>query len=170
MWQVVVFYWASETGRLRRLCDTFLPRCFGVSGRRAQGVAPLRRRVALRSVGKFCIRVCLIRVPFSRVLGTLILRRQFGARRLGVTIKNFRGTFCTGNRRYFDTAFKVAKMRGNGAAAAFAVRPTSWLAVPLSARLKQSITREEHSQEDNPWPQFSLRQSPACALGCNRAV
>ncbi len=50
---------------------------------------PTRRQAAHRLGGCIsqvvgCRRVCLIRVLFSRVLGTLIKRRQFGTRRSGV--------------------------------------------------------------------------------------
>jgi hypothetical protein len=48
-----------------------LPRC--ESDQRAHGVAPQRRQAVLRIGGKNRLRMCLIRAPFSRVLGTLIL-------------------------------------------------------------------------------------------------
>ena len=51
--------------------------------------------------GSFHFRACLIRVPFSRVLGTLILRWQFGTRWRGVTAGNGWEMACTGNGTYF---------------------------------------------------------------------
>ncbi len=53
--------------------------------------------------GKACLRVCPIRAPFSRVLGTLILRRQFGTRWPEVTVRNGWGTFCTGKGTFSDS-------------------------------------------------------------------
>ena len=51
-----------------------------------------------------CRRVCPIRVPYSKVPGTLITRRQFGTRRPGVTTGNGLRTFCTGNGTFSDLA------------------------------------------------------------------
>ena len=46
--------------------------------------------------GNVCLRLCPIRVPFSRVFGALIERRQSGTRRPGVAAGNRWGCFRTG--------------------------------------------------------------------------
>ena len=75
----------------------------GVSERRARGAAPQRRQSAPPLGGNSCLRLCLIRIPFSRVFGTLIERRQFGSCRPGVAAGNRRERFCTGNGTNSDT-------------------------------------------------------------------
>ena len=83
-------------------------------GQRAQKLPPERIRVSLLLGGHFAIRVCPIRVPFSRVLGTLILERQNRTRRLGLTSSAGRLARYGGNRRNIGNQMLPQRVRGFG--------------------------------------------------------
>ena len=133
-WATGIKWWAGELSNARPATWGYRP-CARpqrlqlldyqshVDGRTPPSV---RRCVALtRARGRFAVeigfhsvgedarrRVSLIYVPFSRLLGTLTLRRQSGTRRIGVALGNNWRTFCTGNRRYFDNVLDSTTMGG----------------------------------------------------------
>ena len=94
--------------RLRSFDFTYAGNCIlpSTAGRRAEaGKEQLRSGdTTPTGWGYTCLGLCLIRVPFSWVSGTLIERRQSGTRRPGLTAGNGRGRFCTGNGTFSDMA------------------------------------------------------------------
>lgn len=97
--------YALRGGQVRGRLSSFRPRI----GCRSNGRRELARSgsavVAYThpDEGYVCLRLRPIRVPFSRVFGTLIERRQFGTRCSGLASGSSRGRFRTGKGRILGT-------------------------------------------------------------------